>query len=246
MNCLIIDDDKLCRKVLTKYLDKVDFIENYISVESAIEAINLLQKKETEIDLIFLDVEMPEMDGMEFLGIMEEVPQVIVVSSMEKYALSAFEYDVTDYLLKPVTFPRFLRAVNRAHEKLKEEKQASNENPGPSEQKDDNVIWIKSSSKLEPINPNDILYIESLENYAVFYLFSERHTVHFTLKALISKLPSEIFYRIHRSYIINIKKIRSIKGNSVEIETKDGIQSLPLGKSYREQLFRDLNVLASR
>jgi DNA-binding LytR/AlgR family response regulator len=232
---------------LSKYLDKVDFIENYISVESAIDAINLLQKNEHNIDLIFLDVEMPEMDGMEFLGIMEEVPQVIVVSSMEKYALSAFEHDVTDYLLKPVTFSRFLRAINRAHEKLKEEKaQIAAESSSSAEQKEDNVVWIKNNARLEPINPNDILYIESLENYAVFFLFSERHTVHFTLKALTSKLPSEIFYRIHRSYIINIKKIRSIKGNTVEIGTKNGVQSLPLGKSYREKLFNDLNVLASK
>lgn len=245
MNCLIVDDDRLCRKVLIKYVEKVDFIEKNFSVENAIEAMNFLQKKEEQIDLIFLDIEMPEMDGMEFLSVMEETPQIIIVSSREKYALDAFNYDVTDYLLKPVTFPRFMRAINRAHEKYKAElKPVEEGKPQSEDPKKENPFWIKNNAKLEPLNPDEIYYIESLENYAVFCTYNNKHTVHFTLKALMEeKLPTDKFYRIHRSYIVNKDKIKCIKGNSVELETQDGIKSLPFGKSYRDKLLNDLDVL---
>ena len=249
MNCLIVDDDRVCRTVLEKYIDRTNLFEKYFSLESAVDALKLLQSGKDKIDILFLDIEMPEMNGMELLSVMENSPQVIIISSREKYALSAFEYAVTDYLLKPVTFPRFIRSVNRAIANIQKEAKVNNE------ERDDiltdgewgkGTIWIKNNSKLDPVSPVDIIYIESIENYAQFVTFGDKYAVHYTLKLLEEKLPDDLFIRIHRSYIVNVKKIKRIRGNTLEVETKEGIHSLPFGKSYREPLIKRLHVLSSK
>jgi DNA-binding LytR/AlgR family response regulator len=246
MNCLIVDDDRVCRTVLEKYIDRTKLFEKYFSLESAVGALKLLQEGKTKIDILFLDIEMPEMNGMELLSVMDNSPQVIIVSSREKYALTAFEYDVTDYLLKPVTFPRFIRSVNRGIANIHKDTKAKME-----EQEDifsddkwgKKTLWIKNNSKLDPVNPEDIIYIESLENYAQFVTFGEKYITHYPLKLIDEKLPENLFIRIHRSYIVNIRKIKRILGNTLEVETEDGTHSLPFSKSHRELLINQLHVL---
>lgn len=237
MNCLIIDDDKLSRKLLEKFVEKTELLDQYYSFPGAIEAINFIRKGEEKVDLIFLDIEMPDMNGVEFMQSLGDHPvQIIVVSSKEKYALDAIEYDVTDYLLKPVTYVRFLKATEKALSRLREEMlPASNSK---------NDFFIRNNSNLKRLHYDDVIWIEALENYIVVYTYDEKYTIHFTMKAVMDQLPAELFFRIHRSFIVNRSKIELIKTNSIEVKTKEGKQSLPIGKSYRDQLLKEINLLS--
>lgn len=237
MNCLIIDDDKLSRKLLEKFVEKTDLLDQYFSFSNAIDAINFLKKDEEEIDVIFLDIEMPDMNGVEFMQSIGDHPvQIVVVSSKEKYALDAIEYDVTDYLLKPVTYVRFLKATEKALSRLREEMLPS------SSSKED--FFIRNNASLKRLSYDDVIWVEAMENYIVVYTYEDCYTIHFTMKAIMDQLPEDKFFRIHRSYIVNRRKIEFIKTNTIEVKTHEGLQSLPIGKSYRELLLRDINLLS--
>lgn len=233
MNCVVIDDDKLSRKVVESYIERTDFLTFGASYPSAIEAINNIKKNEP-VDLIFLDIEMPEMSGMEFLNSLSTTPQIIIISSKEQYALEAFEYDVTDYLLKPISYSRFFKAASKANRRYK---------GSEGFMQDKNEIFIKSNSALVRLNYDDILWIEALENYVVVNSYHEKYTIHFTMKAIEEKMPAARFSRIHRSYIVNLSKIAVIEDNSVVIETGGGSKAIPIGKSYRDKLLGDINLL---
>lgn len=237
MNCLIIDDDKLSRKLLEKFVEKTELLDQYYSFPGAIEAINFIRKDEEKIDVIFLDIEMPDMNGVEFMQSLGDHPiQIIVVSSKEKYALDAIEYDVTDYLLKPVSYVRFLKATEKALNKLRDEMLPA------SNSKDD--FFIRNNATLKRLRYDEVIWIEALENYIVVYTFYDKYTIHFTMKAVMDQLPSDKFFRVHRSFIVNRSKIELIKTNNIEVMTKDGKQELPIGKSYREMLLKDINLLS--
>ncbi|MCY1636613.1 MULTISPECIES: LytTR family DNA-binding domain-containing protein [Marinifilum] len=233
MNCVVIDDDKLSRKVVESYIERTDFLTFGASYPSAIDAINNIKKNEP-VDLIFLDIEMPEMSGMEFLNSLNTTPQIIIISSKEQYALEAFEYDVTDYLLKPISYSRFFKAANKANKRYKNSEGFI---------QDKNEIFIKSNSSLVRLNYDDILWIEALENYVVVNTYQEKYTIHFTMKAIEEKMPAARFSRIHRSYIVNLSKIEMIEDNSVIIDTDGGPKSIPIGKSYRDKLMGDINLM---
>lgn len=234
MNCIIVDDDKLAREVLEKFIKRVDFLNLIGTFENAIDASNGIPKFEEDIDLIFLDVEMPEMTGMEFLSTMDNMPQIIIVSSKEKYAIDAYEYAVTDYLLKPVYYTRFLKAVNKAYEN-----HASKSVDGTG----DLEVFIKSNSALVRLEYDDILWIEALENYVMVKTFDNKFVIHFTMKAIEKKMPMNKFVRVHRSFIVNRNKIEVIEDNSVVVRTESGLKSIPIGKSYKEKLIKDLNII---
>jgi len=235
MNCVVIDDDKLSRKVVESYIDRTDYLNLIASYSSGIEAINEI-KKNDPIDLIFLDVEMPEMSGMEFVNSLNTTPQIIIISAKEQYALEAFEYDVSDYLLKPISYSRFFKAVNKVNSRIQKK-----ENEIITHEK--NEIFIKSNSTLVRLNYDDILWVEALENYVVVNTFTDKYTIHFTMKAIEDKMPSNRFTRIHRSYVVNLQKIEMIEDNSVIISTDGGSKSIPIGKSYREKLMGDINLM---
>ena len=234
MNCIVIDDDKFSRRVIEELIKKTDNLILAGSFSTAVDAINFLKQQE-RIDLIFLDIEMPEMSGIDFLDTLKNPPQIIIISAKGKYALDAFEYDVTDFLLKPVTFPRFYKAVDKAMNRT----QKSNlSGIGKDE------IFIKKNSSLVRLKYDDILWIEALENYVVFNTFSDKFTIHFTMKAIEQKLPPKKFVRVHRSFIINKSSINEIEDNAILIKTIDGIKSVPIGKSYKDKLMDDLNLIA--
>lgn len=233
MNSIIIDDDKLSRRIIKEYVSKLDFLNLHDSFDNAVEAINYI-KQGKDIDLIFLDIEMPEMSGLEFLDTLKNPPQIIIVSSKENYALEAFEYDVTDYLLKPIVFGRFFKAVDKARGYyLKAQDNA--------EQK--NEIFIKKNSSLIKLKYEEILWVEALENYVIVSTFNERYTIHFTMKAIEKKLPPSKFIRVHRSYIVNISNINVIQDNLLIIPINGGVKTIPIGKSYKESLMNDLNLM---
>jgi len=233
MNCIVVDDDKLSRRIIEEFVNKTDSLELLGSFTNGVEAINYIRQNQDLIHLIFLDIEMPEMDGLELLNSLSTKPQVIIISSKEKYALNAFEYDVTDYLLKPIPYARFYKAIDKALSRQKEKLDDF--------QKEE--IFIKKNSTLVRLRYDDILWIEALENYVIFNTYADRYTIHFTMKSIEQKLPVHKFTRVHRSYIVNVSSINYIEDNAIIIKTEDGHKSIPIGKSYKDKLMGDINLM---
>lgn len=233
MNCIIIDDDKLSRRVIEEFINKTDELKLVGSFKNAIDAINTISK-DVNIQLIFLDIEMPEMNGIDFLNSMKVPLQVIIISSKEKYAIEAFNYDVTDYLLKPIAYSRFYKAVTKALKRQGQTKQDAD---------DKGEIFIKKGSSLVRIKFDNILWVEALENYVILNTINDRMTIHFTMKAIEKKLPANKFTRIHRSFIVNVNKISVIQDNFVEIKSQNVTKNIPIGKSFKDQLLRDINLM---
>lgn len=234
LNCIVIDDDELSCRVIEEYIKKTEFLNYVRSFPSAIQAIRGIEKGE-DINLIFLDIEMPEMTGIEFLKTLKVAPQVIIVSSKDQYALEAFEYDVTDYLLKPVNYARFYKGVTKAYDRFNAVSKQANE---------DDEIFIKKNSSLVRLKLSEILWVEALENYVVVNTGKEKHTIHFTMKAIEGQLPAVTFKRVHRSFIVNVKRISSIEDNSILLRFPSGSKLIPIGKSYRDKLLRDLKLIS--
>jgi DNA-binding LytR/AlgR family response regulator len=230
---MIIDDDTLSRRIIEEFIQKTDGLELVYSSGDPVKGINLLQKHD-DINLIFLDIEMPEMTGIELLNTLKNPPQIIIVSSKGKYAVDSYDYDVTDYLLKPVDYGRFYRAVAKAFKRYDQMK---------SEQLGKDEIFIKKNATLVKLKYDDILWVEALENYVIFNTFKEKFTIHFTMKAIEQKLPVNKFTRVHRSFIVNTSCINVIEDNAVIIKVEDGAKSIPIGKSYKDKLMRDINLI---
>ncbi len=234
MNCIIIDDDPLSLQVVEEFVNRTDFLELKYTFNDAVEAINTINVSEENIDLIFLDIEMPEMSGIEFLNTVKELPQVIIISSQEKYALQAFDYDVVDYLLKPITFSRFYKAASKAF---------SNAETNEMRQRQKNEIFIKKDSALVRLKYDDILWVEAMENYVVINSYDQKFTIHFTMKSIIQQLPADRFKRVHRSYIVNVGNIDRIEDNYVIIKGRKSQKSIPIGKAYKEKFLKEINLI---
>lgn len=233
MNCIIVDDDPLSCKIIEGYVNKYTGLNLAGSYNDAVEARNVLTQRR-DIDLIFLDIMMPEMNGFDFIGSLESPPNIIVISSAEEHALKAFDFNVVDYLLKPITYPRFCKAIDKAERYFSKKEPAGN----------DEEIFIKSGSSLIKLKLNDIIYVEALENYVTLNTKEEKYTIHFTMKAIESQLPSGVFIRVHRSYIVNKTMIQSIKENLLEINIGKSTKNIPVGKSFRDSLLNEINVMA--
>jgi len=233
MNCIIIDDDCFIRKITEDFVQRTESLVLLHSLPSALDAMNVLNSGDN-IDLIFLDIEMPEMTGIEFLNSFNILPQVIIISSKGKYAINAFEYDVTDYILKPFSYSRFCKAVNKAAERKKSKTQESA-----------TEIFIKHNNSLVKLKYSDILWIEAMENYININTFTEKYTMLFTMRAIEEKLPEEKFLRIHRSYIVNVSAIHSIEDNTINIATNGVVtNNIPIAKQFKNKLLKKLNVIA--
>lgn len=237
MNCIIIDDDLLSRKVLEGLVEKSDALNLIGSYESPVEAFKAFDLPDP-IDLIFLDMEMPEMSGLDFINTLEFQPMVIIVSGQEKYAIESYEYDVVDYLLKPVALQRFFKAVNKA--------QALYQDSGSVSKFPDEIFIKKKNATLVRIKYDDILWVEALENYVTVNTFKEKFTIHYTMKAIEGKLPMAKFKRVHRSYIVNVSQIDYIEESNVVMRTESGPKLIPIGKSYRDTLINELNTISSK
>lgn len=220
IKCIITDDEPMARKGLRGYIEKIDFLTLVGECEDAIQLNTIL--KSQAVDLIFLDIEMPEMTGLELLSNLVNPPKVIIVSAYEQYALKGYEFEVVDYLLKPVSFDRFLKSVNRVHDLLQKERKG-----------EDDYIFVKSDKQLKKILFRDILFIESMENYAVIQTVSSKEVVYTTLKQIYESLPKNTFRQTHRSYIVNIKKVISIDGNQLNINS----YKIPLARNFRDEIY---------
>jgi len=235
MNCIIVDDDMLSRKVIEEFVKKFSVLNLIGAYSDSISARNELMNR-NDIDLIFLDIEMPEMNGFDFINSLDHPPNIILVTSGEQYAIKAFDFNVVDYLLKPVLYARFCKAVDKAMRYFTRKENINNFG--------DEEIFIKKGSSLVKLKLKEIIYIEALENYVTLNTGDEKFTIHFTMKAIENQLPSGVFVRVHRSFIINKNMIQTIKENSLDLIVGNNVKSIPVGKSYRDILLNDINVMA--
>jgi DNA-binding LytR/AlgR family response regulator len=234
MNCIIVDDDQMSCKILEGYVAKSSSLNLIGTFSDSVEARNIITKRK-DIDLVILDIQMPEMDGFDFINSLDYPPNIIIVTATEGYALKAFDFNVVDYLLKPITYGRFCKAIDKTI------RYYSRKEISPT---GDEEIFIKKGSSLVKLKLKDIIYIEALENYVTLTTNEDRFTIHFTMKAIENQLPSGVFIRVHRSFIINKSMIQAIKENSLDLIVGDTIKSIPVGKSFRESLLDDINVMA--
>ncbi len=229
ITCIAIDDDPMSLKIIESLIDKTDFLKLLGVFENPMDALPLVDKT----DLIFLDMEMPEMTGLELLGSLKNPPQIIIVSREKKYALESFEYEVTDYLIKPANPSRFLKAV------LKVKRNLENRSGKDPVEKEQEALFIKVDSMLQNFVLKDILWIEAYGDYVKIKSKDRLHTVYSTMKNIESKLPEDLFVRVHRSYIINIQKIVNIDLTNLQIDDK----IIPIGSNYKANLMSKIKIL---
>lgn len=226
--CLVVEDEPLAQNVLKKYIGEHPLLELAAVCSDAVEAQQWLARQQAAI--VFLDINLPRLSGISFLKSLSRPPLVIFTTAYPEFAAEGFELDAIDYLVKPFSFERFLKAVNKALEKL--------ERKEPGSALAATSIFIKADKKVYKVNLADILYIEALDDYVKVVTTQGHYLVHDTLKSLQEELPAEQFMRVHKSYIIASNKIVFIEGNYVKIGEKD----VPLGASYREAVFARLKI----
>jgi DNA-binding LytR/AlgR family response regulator len=230
LTCLIVDDEELARTLLENYVNRLPYLNLVGKCSNPIEALQLLQRQ--SVDLIFLDIQMPEMIGTDFLKSLSQKPMVIFTTAYAEYALEGYELNVVDYLLKPFPFERFLKAVNKASDlaKLKSKEGSNSTISSESSTNEKNYILVKSEHKVHRIFFDDIQYIQSMREYVAYYTPKGRILSLGSLKKLETDLPKNQFLRIHKSYIIAKSKVSTLEGNMVYI----GKEKIPIGASYRE------------
>ncbi|MDO9581459.1 MAG: LytTR family DNA-binding domain-containing protein [Bacteroidales bacterium] len=232
MNC-IIGADKISCKLLEEFVKKSYSLNLVGTFTDSVSVRNQLSKRQ-DIDLVFLDIEILETDDFDFINSLDYKPNIIMVSSGDQNVLKAFDFNIVDYLFKPVTYSRFCNAIDKAI-RYYSRKEVSNSG--------DNEIFIKKGSSLVKLKLKDIIYIEALENYVTLNTNDGRVTINFTLKAIENQLPLGIFIRVHRSFIANKSIIQTIKENSLDLIVGDEVKNIPLGKSFRDLLLNDINVM---
>lgn len=227
INCLIIDDEPLAQRVVEKYAQDLPFLEVVGKCNQAVDAIEYLHQQ--NIDLMFLDINMPKLSGIDFLKTMKHPPLVIITTAYAEYALEGYELDVVDYLMKPFGFDRFLKAVHKAQDILSSrkfpEEQAGHAEPAAEEQ----VVFVKSGKKTFRVDLSDLLYVEALGDYVKIYTTDRMIVSYQSLKHLESILPPSRFPRVHKSFLISLAKVEMIEGNQVRIRDK----FIPIGSNYK-------------
>lgn len=224
---LIVDDEPLALEVLETYIEQMPEIELVGKCTNAIEANKVLN--EIEVDLMFLDIQMPQLTGTEFVKTLTDPPIIIFTTAYPNYAIEGFELDALDYLLKPISLERFMKAINKAKEQI-------NLKSGGKDEEAEDFIFVKSDKKFIKVHYDDILYIEGLKDYVIIKTEAGRIITLQTMKSLEERLPSRRFMRVHRSYIAGLNKINAVVGNMVEVIEKGKPKHLPIGKNYRDDL----------
>lgn len=229
INCVIVEDEPLARNLITDYVNKVPTLNLIEACSNPLAAIEVLRKN--KVDLLFLDVQMPEITGITLLKSLHTKPMVILTTAYSEYALEGYELDVVDYLLKPITFERFLRAVDKAAQRM------DNSQPAPIQEipsQDAGFVFVKDGTKLVKIKLDDILYVEGLKDYVTIHTPSQKVVSLQRLKALETQLPSDKFIRIHNSFIVSLAAIDVVHKGEVQI----GDKYIPIGDTYRKA-FKD-------
>ncbi len=233
--CLVIDDEPLARDLMRSHIEK---LENFDIVEEcgdAMKALRILQ--EQPVDLMFMDIQMPQITGIEFLRTLKRPPKVIITTAYREYALEGFELDVVDYLLKPITFERFLKSVNKFHQVSQDAAPTTETSPLHSAPQEEAFIYVKENKKVIKIYLNDIVYIEGLSEYVRIFTENKKTITKTSMANMEEKLPGTGFLRIHKSYIVSLPKIEAFSSNSIEVPGKE----LPIGRSYKNLVLGTLH-----
>ncbi|HNV28642.1 MAG TPA: LytTR family DNA-binding domain-containing protein, partial [Cyclobacteriaceae bacterium] len=226
LNCVIIEDEPLARNLITEYVKKVPSLNLLNAFSNPLEALEALRT--LSVDILFLDVQMPEITGISLLKVLKKRPLVVLTTAYSEYALEGYELDVADYLLKPITFERFLKSVDKIMLRLEAD-------PKPVVMASETVaspafVFVKDGTKLVKVRLDEILYVEGLKDYVTIHTTSQKITTLQRMKALEEQLPADKFIRIHNSYIVALDAIDVIQKNEVSI----GSVSLPIGDTYRK------------
>lgn len=231
IRCLVVDDEKLARTLIETYIDKLPNLELVAQCKGPFEALPIIQKE--SIDLVFLDIQMPELTGIEFLKTLPHQPLAIFTTAYQEYALEGYQLDVVDYLVKPFRFDRFVQAINKAARRLSQETQYKNpiRNIGNSKAERPYLL-VNSNHTTHKVFLDEVLYIEGMKEYVAFHLPDRRIIALQSLKQLEIELPSALFMRIHKSYIVSREKVTAMDGNAVYL----GKNQLPIGGSYKSQV----------
>jgi DNA-binding LytR/AlgR family response regulator len=234
LKVIIVDDEPLALDVLETYISKMSQLVLVQRCSNALEANEAL--KTHDVDLMFLDIQMPQLTGVDFVKTLSNPPMVVFTTAFPNYAIQGFELNALDYLLKPISLDRFMKAVNKAVE----QSELAHQDHAPVIQTVLNdgldFFFVKADKKLVKVNFEDILYIEGLKDYVIIRLLNGRVITLQTMKSLEDRLPRTRFRRIHRSYIVAVDKIMAIEGNMVEVQEKERPKLLPIGKNYRDDL----------
>jgi len=225
MKCMIVDDEPLAIEVIKSHLENVPDLELSATCKNALEASEVLKSK--DIDLMFLDIHMPEISGIDFLRSLENPPLVVFTTAYSDYAVEGFELDAIDYLLKPISEDRFLKAVSKAREYFSLKHEGEVEQP----EIEDEHIFVKANQKLVKIGYKEVYYIEAFADYVKIYIPEKRIVTLQTMKKMENKLPQELFCRIHRSFIVGLKHVSAFSSSEVEVNGA----KLPIGKNYKHE-----------
>lgn len=228
MNCIILEDEVMALSIIEDYVKKVPFLNLIGSFRSPLKALDIVTIQKP--DLLFLDINMPDLSGIEFLESLGYQPYVIFTTAYSEYAIKSYEYNTLDYLLKPIRFNRFLKAVTKANSYFNVIK---NQQSNPTKNELEKLIFIKNTEGIHRVNLESLLFIESLKNYVIYNTDSEKIEAKKSLTEVENDLPEKNFIRIHRSYIVNISSIKFLKYDGITLTNGN---KLPVGRSYREIL----------
>ena len=230
LNCIIVDDEPVARKLLEEYIQDVDFLELKGKAENPLKANTLLDNN--EINLMFLDINMPRLSGIEFLRTSRVLPLTIMTTAYAEYAVEGFELDVMDYLVKPFSFERFLKAANKAKEYF-ELKKKQPEDSG------NKYFFVKCDGKIEKIFYDELLYVEAMLNYVILHTETRKMIVYLTIKGISEQLPLGKFLKVHKSYIVNTSKIKNIEGNEINLGSAKVTISQNLHDTVIKEILKD-------
>ncbi|MFC2107163.1 LytR/AlgR family response regulator transcription factor [Bacteroidota bacterium] len=234
INCIAIDDEPLALEKMVNYISKLDYLDLIAEFDNGLDALNYL--KDHEVDLLFLDIQMADLTGIQLIEIMQNPPKIILTTAYSEYALKGYELDVVDYLLKPISFDRFLKAVEKVYKQISNQVPEVKQLNHSDDQKDKEFIFIKADYKLHKVRFDEILYIEGMKDYLRVHTDSKKLMTLTSFNKLEKFLPDEKFIRIHRSYIISLDKVEQIEKQHVKI----GEVSIPISDSYKELFFQSL------
>ena len=226
INCLVVDDEPIAREGMKEYISQVDYLYLVAECKSGAEAAGLLHKN--KIDLVFLDIQMPNLTGIEFVKALAGPPLIIFTTAYPQYAIEGFELDVMDYLLKPISFARFLKSIEKAQSYLKTKDNNGNIT--------NEFFFIKCNGKIEKIFTADVIYIEAMANYVIIHTQQKKYIAYITFSGICRRLPDHLFMRIHKSYMVAVSAIKTIDGDEVITSTV----RLPFSKSYKEKVMNKI------
>jgi DNA-binding LytR/AlgR family response regulator len=227
LKCMIIDDEPLARKGMEEYVSDIEFLELVIVCDNALQANAWL--KENTVDLVLLDIQMPKISGLDFLKSLEKPPVVIITTAYQEYALEGYELNVTDYLVKPIAFSRFLKAVNKAKDFLL----LKQKEPSPEQA---SYFFLKVDNRFEKINYDEILFVEALQNYVAIYTAEKKMLSYITFTQVENQLPADKFLKVHKSYIVAIDKIKTVEGNIINIAQ----HQIPVSRGMKDEVMQKI------